>query len=274
MKDSKNYDTLSLVLAIVALCISLLALSLALGLFGGRSAAPIPTPTPVPSTVPTPTDTPTAPPTETPAAPPDRTEALNELGVSTKGLTPEMAKAYAELILAEEHPVVRAAMFDGGGIPMLWLAYGASVIDYGDYEALELPYDDRVYAFLDGAAEECTWITTLLREGDEAVVAQAWVDEVCDLQDDFRLYRMKNGRLAAEPFASGTVGINGATLNGHSLGGEEDYFTLREVYQLVDGELEILLNADSGLAAMLFLTGRYPWLEGQTLAEALLAYAG
>lgn len=278
----KHRGTLGLVLAVVALCVALLALAFALGLLGGQpgqSVTPGPGDTPVPSAVPTespkPTDpAPSAPPTETPTATPDRTEALDELGVSAKGLTPEMARAYAALILAEQHEVVRAAIFDGGGVPMLWLAYGAAAEDYGDWEALDGPYGDQVYVFRDGEIEKCPWITTLLREGDETVIAQAWVDEVSDLQDDFRLYRMKNGRLEAEPFASGTVGINGATLNGQQVGGEDEYLTLKEVYKLVDPELEILLNADSGLADLLFLSGQKPWLEGETLAAALEAYAG
>lgn len=282
MKPNQNSDTpgrwrtwLSLALSLLALCTAVLAVCVSLGLFDEAQPdppAPTQSPTATPTPLPTGTQEPT--PTETPTETPDRTETLRKLGVPTENLTPEMAKAYAALIRAETQPVVRAAIFDGGGMPMLWLAHGASAENFEDREALEGPYGDRVYGYQDGRVLECPWITSLLREGDQAVVAQVWLDYVSDLQDDFRLYRMENGSLAKEPFASGTVGINGATLNGQPVGGAEEFLTLEAVYKLLDPELEILLNADSGLADLLFLSGRYTWLEGAELAEALEAYGG
>ena len=280
--------TLGLILAALALCLSVLAVCFALGLFGGRGPdapvdTPLPaetaTPSPLPTATPIPTETPDAAPTETPAPTPDRAEALNALGVSTKGLTPEMAAAYAGLLLAEPYPEVRAAMFDGGGVPVIWIAHGNSTVDtIGEQTTLDGDYDDRPYVYLDGAVVECTWITSLLREGDDAVVAQSWGSYYSDFRDDFRLYHMKNGQLEPEPFATGTAGFPAAScvLNGQPVGSdaEEDYLTLLEVYRMVDPELELLLNASSGLADLLFLSGSKTWYEGRELAEALLAFAG
>ena len=292
-RGENRRSTLGLILAALALCLSVLAVCFALGLFGGRRPAapeetplpaetvtpdPEPTATSRPTATPVPTETPDAASTETPAPTPDRAEALNALGVSTKGLTPEMAAAYAGLILAEPYPVVRAAMFDGGGVPVIWIAHGDAVQRPTDREILDGDYGDQPYAYLDGRVVECPWITTLLREGEDAVVAQSWGNYYSDFRDDFRLYHMKNGQLEPEPFATGTAGFPAAScvLNGQPVGSDDadDYLTLLEVYRMVDPELEILLDASSGLADMLFLSGSKTWYEGRELAEALLAYAG
>ena len=286
-RGEKRWLVLGIVVAALALCLSVAMICYALGLFGGRKpVAPEETPPPVetlkpspkPTVTPVPTETPDVTPTETPAPTPDPAEALLALGVSTKGLTREMAAAYAGLLLAELYPVVRATIFDGGGIPVIWIAHSKDTVElYGGEEALDDDYDDRPYVYLDGTVVECTWITTLLREGDDAVVAQAWGNYYGDFLEDFRLYHMKNGQLDPEPFATGTAGFpaSAAVLNGQPVGSddEEDYLTLLEVYRMVDPDLEILLNATSGLADMLFLSGSKPWYEGRELADALLAYA-
>ena len=186
-------------------------------------------------------------------------------------MSAEMARAYAEAVGGVGKPYVRAALFDaGGGLPLLWVAWGDDAyIDDGGRWVMSAGYGDQIYGYADGQLVRCPWMTTLLRAGENGVVAQMKISYYSDNAEDFSLYRLSGGGIAQTPFAAGTYdALNGARLNGQTV---SDVYSLLDLYRQADPNVEIWLNAESGLADMLFLAGE--WSDGADMRNALLAYA-
>lgn len=174
-------------------------------------------------------------------------------------ISPEVARAYGELIQAEYDAGkynVRVFLFDGGGeAPMIWIASGNG----GDENYIEYDYNDRVYTWQNGAVQECKWISSVLKEGENGVVTQENINMVSDNVTDYKFFRLSGGKIADEPFATGMYGINGVIYNGKNYG-EVSTFSHSEYYALADQDAELIAGATSGLSDQLNLTG--DWIRG------------
>ena len=187
-------------------------------------------------------------------------------------MSAEAARAYADVIRSTDKPVVRAALFDaGGGLPLLWVAWGDDAyIEESGRTVISEGYGDQVYGYAGGQILRFPWMTTLLRAGENGVIVQKKMSYYSDNAEDFSMYRLTGGGIAAAPFATGTFdALNGAWLNGQAL---VNVSGLTALYQQADPNVQVWLSAESGLADMLFLYG--DWSEGAAMRGALLAYAG
>jgi hypothetical protein len=189
--------------------------------------------------------------------------------VSACKMSPEMARAYADAIRRTNKPVVKAALFDaGGGLPLLWLAFG----DSGTNSLIGV-YGTQIYGF-DGSLrpfDNQMEGMALLRAGENGVLAQLYH---LDTTDSFAFRRLSGGRIAETPFATGSYSAAfGAELNGESLGVLSG--GLPAFYQRLEPDLRVLLGADFGGdfsgATGLKLIGS--WSDGPAMAAALEAYA-
>lgn len=181
------------------------------------------------------------------------------------------ALAFADKLRAETMPVVKAALFNAGGHPMLWIARGRGWDALNS--AIEYEYDDSVYMLSGGKPVRTTWVTALLRAGENGVVVQSQGAYYSDFAEVFRLYHLSDGSIAGDPFAEGLFDpLNGSRLNGVNVpaptGTQQGAI---EVYRLADPDLNVLLSASSGLADMLFLRG--DWQDGRQLEQTLREYA-
>ena len=192
---------------------------------------------------------------------------------STCAMSAEQAGAFAALLKQIRYPIVRAALFDGGnGIPLLWVAH-ADREDYfsriADF-SLDGNYDDQIYAFSNGSVVECAWMTAVLRTGENGVIVQAWTPYESEFGQSFNMYHMTNGLISDTPFATGSSDIGGSYLNGQYVG-EGSVIGLRDLYKMVESDLETLLEASSWLTGYLNLTGN--WIDGLTMCDLLEQYA-
>lgn len=183
------------------------------------------------------------------------------------------ALAFADKLRAEAEtmPVVKAALFNAGGQPMLWIARGQ--VWNAENNAIEYEYDDSVYMLSGGKLVRTAWITALLRAGENGVVVQSQGSYYSDFAEVFRLYHLSDGTIAPEPFAEGLFDpYNGSRLN-DTLVSLPEWMRSDpiEVYRLADPDLNVLLSASSGQADMLFLRG--DWRDGWQLEQALRDYA-
>ena len=186
-------------------------------------------------------------------------------------MSADAARAYADTVESTGKAVVRAALFDaGGGIPLLWVAWGdGAYVDEGGRTVLTGDYGDQVYGFGGGRIIRCPWMTELLRAGENGVIVQRKVSYYSDFADDFSMYRLTGGGITEAPFATGTWDeFNGSTLNGQKM---NYIFDLPSLYEKAEPGVQIWLCAESGLADMLFLSG--VWSDGAAMRDALLAYA-
>lgn len=182
-------------------------------------------------------------------------------------MTAPAAETYAQVIRSTPGAVVKAALFDGGsGVPMLWVAHGDGWDS--DLQALTGTYGDSVYTFVNGELQQCKWITSLLRPGSDGVVMQMYISEVSDHVSKFRLLRLNNGQIADEPFATGESGpFEGGFINGNPVTAPGTGATVYDLAAMIEYDLEVYLDAQSGLADMLFLTGN--WGDGAHVASVL-----
>ena len=181
------------------------------------------------------------------------------------------ALAFADKLRAETMPVVKAALFNAGGQPMLWIARGQGW-DLGN-SAIQYEYDDSVYNLSGGKVTRSAWITALLRAGENGVVVQSQGAYYSDFAETFRLYHLSDGAIAGEPFAEGVFDpMNGSRLNGAPVDLPEWMKTdSAALYRMADPDLNVLLSASSGLADMLFLKG--DWRDARQLEQTLREYA-
>lgn len=184
---------------------------------------------------------------------------------SKLNLTPEIAEAYAQLIrdeYAKGMYNVRVVMFDGGGVPMMWLASGNG----GDESYIAYDYMDHVYTYRNGKVEQCKWISTLLKAGENGVVVRERVNMVSDFVSDLEFYRINGGQFADSYFADGVYGPWDVTYNGTDYG-DSSTISWSEYYRLADSGASVLAAAVSGLSDQLNLYGE--WGDGYNAATAL-----
>ncbi len=178
---------------------------------------------------------------------------------SKLNLTPEIAEAYAQLIrdeYAKGMYNVRVVMFDGGGVPMMWLASGNG----GDGTYIAYDYMDHVYTYRNGKVEQCKWISTLLKAGENGVVVRERVNMASDFVSDLEFYRINGGQFADSYFADGTYGPWDVIYNGTNYG-DSSNISWSEYYRLADSGASVLAAAVSGLSDQLNLYGE--WSDGE-----------
>lgn len=185
------------------------------------------------------------------------------------------ALVFADKLQAETMPVVKAALFNAGSQPMLWIARGQGWDPVNN--AIQYEYDDSVYMLSGGKLVRTAWITALLRAGENGVVVQSQGAYYSDFAENFRLYHLSDGTIATEPFAEGVFDpMNGSRLNGAPVNMPDWMKTdSTALYRMADPDLNVLLSASSGLADMLTLRGdwRDAWHLEQTLREYAAARA-
>ena len=187
------------------------------------------------------------------------------------------ARGYADILAGLNAPIVRAVLVDaGGGMPLLWVAYGEDgAWEYGASDGLTGTRGSQVYGLDGGKPVRYPTMTKLLRAGENGVIVQERFPT--DFGEDFSMFRLSGGRIADAPFATGSFSpFSGWFLNGEKAAewdeNNPNAFDLMQLWRRADADIEVVLSAtDNGMADFMTLGGN--WTDATVMRAALSAYA-
>ena len=201
----------------------------------------------------------------------ERSNYLIEMGyigdINKCTMSAEQARAFAALLENARYPVVKAALFDGGnGIPLLWVVHGDRTQDVGSIVQIQGNFGDNIYYYVNGQVEQCSWMTALLRAGDNGIMVQR-----NKTSSSIKMYRLWGGTIASEPFATATWDpVGEVTFNGQYVGTGTSV-SIWDVYSMADNDIELLLQSASDTSDILVLNGT--WINGEEMESLLYQYA-